>query len=603
MDHRTLPAPPRRVAPFVLAALAFALYVPTLGNDLTNWDDPRYVAGNPFATQGLAGILAAFTQQWDDAWYPLTHAVYSVIQAVAGTSAFAHHLVQASIFAGAVALVPAALAAFGVPVAVGFWAALFFAAHPLRVESVSWVANLKDTLSLLGVVASFALYGSGRRIPSALAFAAGLLAKSTVAPVALVFVLLEAREHGFGRSLKRGLPWLVPAVAVAAVAAWFHVLHPELPGRSVPGGGLLAAIPSVLWLPWWYVGRMLLPMPSQAIYAFEAVGLLDLRFFAALALWGGAVALALKFREKGLVALGAFALPFAAVTGLVPLLFPVADRYALLPSLAVAAIVIALAAPLADGRRSRLFAAGLGSVLVGGLAFASVQRQAEWHDSLTLWQADVARDPSVVEARLNLAAALGDERRWDEVEEHAKAALAIDPDRTLALRHLFTAQAMRAGMGLGQVITIGEGIESFGTMPEALVTAAGAALRARAYDAALTVANAALEREGRVDAHVVAAQALAMLGRHDDALTHAQEASKLSPNAGLPRVLQARALVALGKLELALVAARSAVGDPATTEVAKALQASILLQLGRADEAAAVVPHLPKVPVPTAANP
>ena len=595
--HPLLPAPPRRVAPLLLAALAFALYVPSLANGLTNWDDPRYVAGNPFATRGLAGIAAAFTQPWDDAWYPLTHAVYCVVQAIAGPSALAHHLVQAGVFAAAVALVPAALAAFGVPLATGFWAALLFAAHPLRVESVSWAANLKDALSLLGVAGAFALYGAGRRKASGLAFAAALLAKSTVAPVAGLFVLLEWRERKGTQALRRALPWLVPAAAIAAIACWFHVLHPVAPGRGQPGGGLLAALPSALWLPWWYLGRIVFPQPSQAIYAFDPVGFLDARFAAAVLLWGAAIALAVRYR-RGTLALAGWALPFAAVTGLVPLLFPVADRYALLPSLVVAALLAAFATAVARGPRARLFAAGLFAVLVAGLGVASVQRQAAWRDSLTLWQTDVARDPSLVDSRINLAATYGEARRWDDVEEQARAALALDPLRTLALRHLFTAQAMRAAMPVAQVVEIGEGIESFGSSAEPLVTAAGAALRAGAHEAALTVAEAALLRENRVDAHVVASQALFLLGRHEDARRHAHDAMQLSPSAGLPRILEARALAAQGQLELALATARSAEGDAATRDVAKALQGSILLQLGRAEEARAIVPSLPQLRQP-----
>ncbi|WP_373046854.1 tetratricopeptide repeat protein [Vulgatibacter sp.] len=594
MENTTLPAPPRKVAPWLLAALAFALYLPSLGNGLTNWDDPRYVTANPIATQGFAGIAAAFTQTWDDAWYPLTHALYAVVQAVAGPSALAHHLVQALVFAASVALVPAALAAFGVPTALGFWAALLWAAHPLRVESVSWAANLKDALSALGVIAAVALHGAGRRKGSALAFAAALLAKSTVAPLAPIFVLLEAREVRLPAALRRALPWLAPAAIVLAIAAWLHVLEPAAPGRSQPGGGLLAAIPSALWLPWWYLGRILLPQPSQAIYTFDPVGLVDWRFAAALLLWGAALVLARRWRG-GLTALAAWALPFAAVTGLVPLLFPVADRYALLSSLAVSALVILGAAALAKKPAARVAAAVVASVAVVALGAASIARQAQWRDSIALWEADVARDPSLVDARLNLAAAYGEGGRWDDVIVQARESLKLAPDRALALRHLFTAQATKAEVPARFVVPIADAIELADGDPVHLVAAAGRALRIGAHEAALTLAHAALRDGDRLDARLLLAQGATALAHHDDALEHAKAAAELAPTLGLPKVLHARALASQGRLEEAMAVVQPAEADEQVAEVAKALRASILLQLGRPEEAKALVPELPKI--------
>src|SRR5690606_28222297 len=86
-----------RLLSALLAIVTLALYAPTLGNDFVNLDDPWYVHGNPFATEGWRGILLAFFESHLDAYYPVTHAIYTVVQTLFGTSALAHHAVQVGI--------------------------------------------------------------------------------------------------------------------------------------------------------------------------------------------------------------------------------------------------------------------------------------------------------------------------------------------------------------------------------------------------------------------------------------------------------------------------------------------------------------------------
>src|SRR5690349_10710184 len=68
-----------RVAELGLGAFAFALYAVSLGNGLTNWDDPIYVTDNFIAAQGWGGLLTAFTHTFDHAYYPLTQVTYVLL--------------------------------------------------------------------------------------------------------------------------------------------------------------------------------------------------------------------------------------------------------------------------------------------------------------------------------------------------------------------------------------------------------------------------------------------------------------------------------------------------------------------------------------------
>lgn len=585
MTDKRLPAPPARLTPWLLFFASVALYGVCLANGLTNWDDPRYVDANPFAKQGLAGILAAFTSGHDDAYYPVTHAIYCVIQAVAGTSPFAHHLVQVVIFAAGVALVPGALASFGVRRDVGFWAALLWLVHPTRVESVAWVANLKDAVGVAALLAAFALYGAGRRRLSAVALTVSLLGKSMLFPMAGLFVLLELREKKALRAaVISSLPWLVPAVVLAGVGAWLHLGAEFTGSRSVPGGSLPAAIPSVLWLPWWYLGRLLIPFHPQAVYAYQPVGWFDPRLAVALVAWAGVAAFVIRGPRDGRLGRAtlalAWALPFAAVTGLVPLVFPVADRYALLPSLAVATALVLLASRL----RPQAAAAVLAIATVG-LVPGNVLRQREWHDSIALWEADLARAPEVPAVRINLGGAYGEAERWDDAIAQLEELRRIHPELERVTRDLFFATAARDRMQANRILDLSVAIDRAHGDPVQLVAIANAARREKSPAAAALVAEAALRRGPNLDALLLLAQIALQQNQAESALQHAELALAIDPANALGRVAKAMALVKLGKAQEALQATEERVGDPKQQALLVTARASALISLGRVEEA------------------
>lgn len=502
-DAPRLSAPAPRIGALVLFALALAVYAPSLANGLTNWDDPRYVEGNPFAIHGLAGIPAAWANSWEHAWYPLTHTVYCVIQAFAGPSAFAHHLVLVVLAAAAIACAPAALGALGVPHAIGWWAALIWLAQPARVESIAWVSSLKDVVSLLGVLGAFAAWAQGRRRIAAVAFTAAVLGKTTVFPLAFVFVWLEMQRADV-RTIERAITrtaivWL-PALLCGLIAARLHAFAADPGFRTVPGGSLPLAIPSVLWLPWWYAGRVFLGWHPQAVYAFEPVRWFDLRLAVALVLWAAALRWAIRAqlaaRKVRVGLLLVFVLAYAPVTGLVPLAFQVADRYALLPSL-----VLAAAGLLAIDRLLRRFPAQRPMLASAALALVAAAylpgnfaRQAEWRDSITLWEADRERAPDEPAVRINLAGAYGAASRWsDAIGELREIRARRLPYANLA-RDTFFAHAALAGMDPGQVISWSQQIAASGGDLRVALRAGSAALAAGHIPVAEAMAELAQDK-------------------------------------------------------------------------------------------------------------
>jgi tetratricopeptide (TPR) repeat protein len=435
-DRSRLEPPTGRHRVGVLLALGagtMALYGTSLRHGLTNWDDPEYVIGNPISSQGWAGIISAFTTSFDGAYYPLTQATYAVIHALGG-GAVAIHLVQTLLFAAAVAIAPLALSAFGLRAPMTWAVAALWAVHPFRVESVVWAANLKDALAALFFIVAVAAFARRRRSLAVIAFIACVLSKSTFFPLGGVFVLIEMLQGAsFWVSVRRSLPFLVAAGATAVVAGVLHL-----------GGGVLEAgvdpsslVATALWSPWWYLQRILWPAGPREIYEVQRVALTEGRFLVVMLLWlaSGVAVWRGNQRVRGTaLAVGTvYLLALLPVGGLVPLPHLLADRYTLIPSLALfAGLGLALAWRIDARAATAVLAVGLLACLPGNLS-----RQDEWRDSVALWEADSRATPDNWTVHVNLSSAYAEVNRLEDAQLEIEKAFQKNPARLDALSEAF----------------------------------------------------------------------------------------------------------------------------------------------------------------------
>jgi hypothetical protein len=139
-------------------ALAAALFVITLAAYAGVWnagfvhiDDPDYVTGNAMVLRGLSfeGLAWAFTTDHAGNWFPLTWLSHMLDVTLYGAHPRGHHATSVLLHATSSVLLFALLRrTTGAPLRAALAAALF-AWHPLRVESVAWVAERKDVLSMI----------------------------------------------------------------------------------------------------------------------------------------------------------------------------------------------------------------------------------------------------------------------------------------------------------------------------------------------------------------------------------------------------------------------------------------------------------------------
>lgn len=408
-------------AHWLLFVFALVLYAPSLANGLTTWDDPDYTTQSPFVKEGVSGAARAFTTAYHGAYIPLSHALLAVTGASDPSNPLPYHVVQWLLFAIAVALMPSALGAFGVDKTIACFATALWLAHPFRVESVSWVANVKDTLSLLCMVGAMAAYASNRRWLSAIVFTLGLLGKASLAPLAPLFLLLEWRRAKPTAAIVSSLRWLVPGMVAGVLAVLVHRLF-------LPTERLQLNWATPLSTPFWYLGRTLLPVGSRAVYDWAPpTGPL---LAAAIGGWVVTAAVVTIGLRRGAppvlraLAIGAvlFLLPLLPFTGVVPQLHVVAERYTLYPALVLAVGIATVL--VAFGRVGFALLAGL----TLALAVPNVLRQREWKNALTLWTSNVELAPGSTVAHINLAGALGGAGRFDEAMKELQTVRTLEPN-------------------------------------------------------------------------------------------------------------------------------------------------------------------------------
>ena len=183
---------PRFAAPlgFIAALLAF---LPCLANGFVAYDDLGYVVDNPVVRAGLSLELVryAFTTFAQDNWHPLTWLSLGLDATLFGAGPAGFHATNVVLHALNAALVVVVVAKLTGDDVVALAAAALFALHPLRVESVAWIAERKDVLCAAFFLVTLLAWLNDRKLLAFLALALGLLAKPMLVTAPFVLVVVD----------------------------------------------------------------------------------------------------------------------------------------------------------------------------------------------------------------------------------------------------------------------------------------------------------------------------------------------------------------------------------------------------------------------------
>jgi tetratricopeptide (TPR) repeat protein len=450
---------PRTWFCLLLVLAIWGLYGQVAGHQFLIYDDRTYVAENTIVLQGLSwqNLRWALTAFHDANWFPLTWLSHMLDVQLFGWQPTGHHLVNVAIHAVNAVLLFSILARMtGSPWRSAAVAALF-ALHPLRVESVAWVAERKDVLSALFWLLTMHAYYRYVRNPAAtpyllllFCFICGLLSKPML--VTLPFLLLMLDYWPLCRLVPLSLPAMTAGAAMPAVDLRRAVLE-KVPllllavASSVVTfiaqhrGGTVSSFEQET-----QVANLANALISYLVYLHKLVWPVDLAVFypfvADYPLWqpllAGCVLIALsglvlwQVRRRPYLAIGWFWYlgTMVPVIGIVKVgAHAYADRYTYLPLVGVTIMLVWLVAELSRSWRYRtpLLAAGTLVVLLAS-AVSTYHQLGHWQNSITLFRHTLTVTRNNWLAHNNLAAELIKWGGFAEAEEHLHEAIRIKPD-------------------------------------------------------------------------------------------------------------------------------------------------------------------------------
>ena len=461
---------PRPISAWIWLALVLATaaaYSPAWFGGML-WDDDAHVTPEPLRSwNGLVTIWLdpSATQQY----YPVSSTAFWLMAQLWGSHTLGYHLVSIVLHATSAFLIVVILRRLGV--AAAMVAAVMFALHPVQVESVAWISEIKNTLSgvfFLGSLLAYLRFDASRGRASYLValglFVLALGSKTVTAtlPAAMLVILWWQRGH---LDLKRDVLPIAPFFALGLLAglftSWFEVAYVGARG----GEFALSPMARVLIAgraAWFYVWKLVWPVGLVFNYPrWNIDSAVWWQYLFPIALLATLIALMRRSAvDRGPAAAALFFLvtlaPALGFVNVYPFRYSfVADHFQYLACLgiltALASVLLMLAQRMRPGV-SPLIVAFVVAVPLGTLTFLQSR---EYVNAETLYRATIARNPWSSLARNNLAQLLldGPSSGWTEGLELAVSVLSFKPDDPVA-RNL-------TGLGLQKAGRTDESIREF----------------------------------------------------------------------------------------------------------------------------------------------
>jgi Flp pilus assembly protein TadD len=452
---------------------------------------------------------------------------------------------------------------------------LVFAVHPLAVESVAWIAELKNTLSLPFLLLAMLAYmefdeedKTQAYVLSLVLFLLAMLSKSSVVmfPVVILLYCWWKRGRVDRADLRASAPFFGLSLALGLVTLWFQSHRAILPG-AVLTGGLFERIEGARQALMFYFRKSVFPFGLLPIYPSRAIGPPNLGAFLAWLVTGFVVvrlAVARTTAGRGLVfGLGFFTVNLLPVLGFVPMSYldvsSVADHFAYISLVGLAGLAAAGAGAVWDAAASilpagRIWAACGFALLLGRLAFASRIYAGNFNSEEGLWTYALARNPDSWAVHYNLATAWVQRGNISGAADQYREALRLKPDSAESSYNLATA-----------LVQIGRPEEAVGYYEQALKTLP----RAQLAEAHYRIGNLVLQLGRTPEAIENYRDALAInpkfaaaesnlgsvlgeTGRTAEALEHLERAAQLDPNDAGAQNNLGNALYVAGRLPEAI---------------------------------------------------
>lgn len=427
-----------------LAALVFtstvALYAPTIRYEFVGLDDEPYVSQNPFTRDGISidSLKWASTAVVTGHWGPLLWVSYMLDGTLFGPTPAGFHATNIWLHAGNAMLLFLLLRRWTGAPAAALWGALFWAWHPLRVESVAWITERKDVLSGLFFLLCAGTYVRGMRersgwfvrigLPAAF-LGAGLAVKPTLVTAPFVLLLLDVWPLGratwktWRRLVLEKWPFWLLAAGFGS-ASWCANVAAGIPQTDMPAlADRLALIPGNYLV---YLRQMAWPGTLAALYprprfdpwsfgwGLTALAMLTVLAVAARRTKAGAIVGWLWFLGMLVPSIGVIWMGTTEGAG---------DRFTYLPAIGLSLLVAATGSMGRPRFRRLWLAAGAASLLVA--AVGTMRQLPVWENTGALYARVLEISPWHLQANLNRGLWLQEQGRLEEARAHYRRVLAL----------------------------------------------------------------------------------------------------------------------------------------------------------------------------------
>ncbi len=531
------------------------------------YEDEIYARDNWLLTASDGLWRMWFTLESPSQYFPLTHSLFRVQHALWGTATTGYHLVNIILHAFSALILWRLLRRLEIP---GAWfGAALFALHPVAVESVAQISELKNVLSGLFFIGSLYFWASYLEEDETrwwiLAFVFALLAlaaKTTacVLPVPLLLVLWWRREPLTSKRWLSVAPFIVASGLAALVAYYWERVHntSDLINLSVgPIERVLIASRAIFF----YLGKLACPADLMFSYPRWDISRFHPQDFiwpaAVILLVASIIALRRRLGRGPEVALLFFVSVLSPLLGLVTIYTFrytfVADHYQYLACIGPLVLFAAAVHWLLQNRGA--LAVVVPGIIVAAVAGLTWNQAHAYANAEALWTDTLRKNPQSSMAENNYGTVLLTKGERREALAHFERAYQLTPENGQTARNI--------GSCLLELQQPGA---------------------ARPY---LEQAVAADPHDGQARRDL--ARTLLQLGQPDEALAKATEAINLNPRDAKAHVVLGSVLIQQGHTEEALTHLKTAISLQSDDVEAQTQMANLLLQLGRQREASEIL--------------